>query len=170
MKTFPTLILLTLVISCTENNRPIDLNRRMKPVTQSSEQIYNRLLAQATVYSTCNNPDLGLSIIQVESNYYNVQSAEGSLGLMQVQLPTARYMKCNTDLMDPIVNIKCGCKFLNHLLSKYKLNDAIASYNAGSPRLCRTGHLRPSGKACSIGKYINDDYVTKVLSVYRRAL
>jgi soluble lytic murein transglycosylase-like protein len=165
-----TTILLALVISCSKDNGPIDYKRPVVQRQTSSIQPYNRLLSQATAYSTCNDPKLGLSIIQIESAYNNVRSTEGSLGLMQVQVPTARWMKCSGDLMDPVSNVECGCKFLNHLLSKYKLNDAIASYNAGSPRLCRTGHLRPSGKACSIGKYINDDYVTKVLSVYRRTL
>jgi soluble lytic murein transglycosylase-like protein len=80
-----------------------------------------------------------------------------SYGLMQVMGATARatgYSGPLADLFDPKVNLDVGCKFLKGLLSKYEMKDAIAAYNAGTPRKKEDG------------KYVNQEYVDKVLLFY----
>lgn len=118
----------------------------------------------------CHDPSLAMAIIQVETNFRNVASEEGSIGLMQVRPSTAEWIGCEAktkeQLMIPELNIKCGCKYLKQLSQQFnKQTDVIASYNAGSPRLCRTGVLKPSGKKCVKGSLINQYYVERVLSV-----
>jgi soluble lytic murein transglycosylase-like protein len=115
----------------------------------------------------CSSPSLAMAITDVESNFQNVKSTEGSIGLMQVQPNTAKMLNCEaktvSDLMVKEMNIKCGCKYLDILATKYSIkDDIIASYNAGAPKICKTGILNPSNKKCTIGKYINQDYVDKV--------
>ena len=78
-----------------------------------------------------------------------------SFGLMQIMGGTARsngYKDHLVKLCDPDVGLIWGCLFLNKLIKKYDLlTDAIAAYNAGSPR------------RDSEGNYVNMVYVSKVL-------
>lgn len=80
-----------------------------------------------------------------------------SYGLMQVMGAVCRekgFKGFFTDLFDPETNLKYGCQHLKTYLDRYKnLEDAIASYNAGSPR-----------RDAATGKYVNQAYVTSVLS------
>jgi soluble lytic murein transglycosylase-like protein len=106
--------------------------------------------------------------IKAESNWdvnasrYEAHKADASWGLMQLLLVTAREVMGNanlttTDLINPRVNIEAGTKFLSQLWSRFgNMRDAIAAYNAGSPR------LTPQGK------YVNQAYVDKVTSNYNR--
>lgn len=169
MKNYSLLLLgLIQIVLINKSIGSITYKTKIKPDQFSSHQTYNRYLAQSIVSSYCKDPFLALSIIKVESNFNNVKSKEGSLGLMQVKYSTAQWIKCSIiseqELMNPIKNIQCGCKYLNILKNKYSnKKDVIASYNAGSPRLCRTGHLLPSNTKCTIGLHINNNYISKVL-------
>jgi len=82
-----------------------------------------------------------------------------SWGLMQVMGAVARelnYSEILTKLITPQDNINVGVRKVIELFKKYKnLEDVIASYNAGSPRKVD-------------GKYVNQSYVDKVLSAYRK--
>jgi soluble lytic murein transglycosylase-like protein len=110
-----------------------------------------------------------LGIIRIESNFKNTSvNPENGIGYMQVRLKTARWIKCgarkNRDLKIAWMNVKCGCEYLRQSLERFDgdYSKAIAAYNAGSAINCKTGRLR-SGKKCSIGKLINQEYVSRVL-------
>lgn len=107
------------------------------------------------------DPNLIKAVIHVESGWdpkatrAEPQINDKSYGLMQVLLNTGRSVSGNdsltaSQLIQPSVNILIGTKYLGELRSKYKkLDDAIASYNAGSP-------------IKKAGKYINQSYVNSV--------
>lgn len=82
-----------------------------------------------------------------------------SYGYMQVLYGVAKYngFKGDADgLFDIETNIYHGCKVLSDYLKKYKghVKRAIASYNAGAPRLRKNGDYR------------NQDYVDHVYGRY----
>jgi soluble lytic murein transglycosylase-like protein len=79
-----------------------------------------------------------------------------SWGLMQVMGGVARehgYKGCFPMLCEPTIGINYGCLHLKKFKTRYpgSWQDVIASYNAGRP-------------VKRDGKYINQDYVDKVLS------
>lgn len=85
------------------------------------------------------------------------QLNDGSYGLMQVLHATAKMYQPEVtpgELFIPAVNIGIGVRHLQMLLGRYSLNDAIAAYNAGSPR------------RGADGLYINQGYVNDVLTYY----
>ncbi len=105
--------------------------------------------------------------IKAESNWdvnasrFEAHKGDSSWGLMQLLLSTARQVlgKPNlttTELIQPAVNIEAGTKFLSQLWKRFgNMRDAIAAYNAGSPRIDK-----------STGKYTNQYYVDKVSKFY----
>lgn len=109
--------------------------------------------------------------IKAESNWdvnasrFEAHKTDASWGLMQLMLATAREVLgdpnlTTTQLINPRTNIEAGTKFLSQLWRRFgNMRDAIAAYNAGSPRLNKT-----------TGKYVNADYVDKIeknLAMYR---
>lgn len=106
--------------------------------------------------------------IKAESNWdinasrFEAHKNDTSWGLMQVLLRTAQEVLgdpnlTTTQLINPRVNIEAGAKFLSQLWSRFgNMRDAIAAYNAGSPRLNAQG------------KYVNQNYVDKVTKNYDR--
>lgn len=113
------------------------------------------------------DPNLVKATIKQESNWdmnasrYEAHKGDASWGLMQLLLSTARQVLgqpnlTTTDLINPATNIEAGTKLLAQNWTRWgNLKDAIASYNAGSPR------IDPK-----TGKYVNQDYVTKVWNNY----
>lgn len=111
-------------------------------------------------------PALIRGIIKQESNWdvnasrFEAHKNDASWGLMQVMLATAQGVLGNpnlttTQLINPQVNIEAGTKLMADNLRRWgNLSDAIAAYNAGSPRLGKDG------------KYVNAEYVSKVLRNY----
>ncbi len=80
-----------------------------------------------------------------------------SWGLMQVMGQVAREKGFkgawrDEELFEPAIGLHWGLKHLKHFMDKYPMNAdaAIASYNAGSPRIGENG------------KYVNQNYVDKV--------
>ena len=67
---------------------------------------------------------------------------------------TARYIGYKDDLpnlIKPAIGLRIGCQYLKSLTVKYpKVADAVAAYNAGSPRKNEDG------------TYVNQAYVDKV--------
>jgi soluble lytic murein transglycosylase-like protein len=83
-----------------------------------------------------------------------------SWGLMQVMGSVARELNFTgllTELVNPQTNVNLGIRHFKKFLDKYKnIEDAIASYNAGSPRKREDG------------MYVNQGYVDKVLANYKK--
>lgn len=111
-------------------------------------------------------PALIKAIIKTESNWdvnasrFEVHKTDASWGLMQLMLETARWILgeptlTTTQLINPRVNVEAGTKLLARNWTQFgNLRDAIAAYNAGSPRLGKDG------------KYVNAAYVDKVTKHY----
>lgn len=151
--------------------KPDPTSPKSGPNRQGVPRTIHRWPAILESYRSCDNPMLALSIIEVESNFINqIALTEDSTGLMQIRPSTAKGLDClaktQTQLLNIHLNIRCGCKYLRQLKSRYpNLKDQIASYNAGAVKKCYTGKLYPSGKSCPIGGYINQSYVDKVMSI-----
>ena len=82
-------------------------------------------------------PSLALAVAQVESNFNaNALSNKGAIGIMQIMPKTASdmYGVPKHKLFDPVINIKIGISFLDHLIKKYKgrIDIALSHYNGGS--------------------------------------
>lgn len=85
-----------------------------------------------------------------------------SFGLMHIMGGVARELGFRHHLLaltDPVVGLHFGCLKLKRICQKYSdFYDVIASYNAGSPR------------KNSLGRYVNHDYVDRVLLRYRELI
>jgi len=126
------------------------------------EPIINEMGAKYNV-----EPALIKAHIKQESNWdvnasrFEAHKGDASWGLMQLLLATAREVSgspnlTTTQLIQPRVNIEAGTKFIAQLQKRFgNMRDAIAAYNAGSPR------LNPK-----TGKYINQEYVDRVTNNY----
>ena len=113
-------------------------------------------------------PAMIKGIIKAESNWdvnasrFEAHKSDASWGLMQVLLVTARGVLGKSDLTisqltQPRVNIEAGTKLMAKNWERFgNLRDAVAAYNAGTPRLGKDG------------KYINAAYVDKVMKNYER--
>lgn len=124
---------------------------------ESLEELVTKIAKQHGV-----PPALVKGTIKQESNWdvnasrYEQHLGDTSWGLMQVLLKTAKDTLGNPNLtiqqlIEPTTNITAGTKFLGILLNRYgNLKDAVAAYNAGSPRLGKDG------------KYVNAEYVDNV--------
>ncbi len=92
------------------------------------------------------------------SNITELNHQKTSWGLCQIMGATARhfgYKDALTMLVIPEVNLPLGCKIIQYLQAEYPDgDDAIAAYNAGSPRRSKKD-----------GKYVNQSYVDKVRAV-----
>ena len=86
------------------------------------------------------------SIVNIESSYKtNAKSNKNALGLMQIKLSTAEYLKNLYNLETEVdeqalfnaeTNLKFGCLYLKYLLNKFEdLPTALAAYNAGETRV-----------------------------------
>lgn len=108
-----------------------------------------------------------------------------AFGICQVLLETAEDLgfdkkdcvkfKPNCQLMDPYVNITYAAKYLRKLLNRYKgdVINAIAAYNTGSVKICKSGVVRrkKDGKViynCTIGGYLNAKYINRVLDALEK--
>lgn len=129
----------------------------------TSEYVY-QLCKSQNVKVDC---DLVVAIAFAESSFIPTKyNPEGSYGLMQVQCGTARFLgykgSC-VELMKPVVNMYYAVRYLQYQARRFpKITDQIASYNSGTPIVCRDynpGHCYP-------GQYFNNYYVKRVLGYY----
>jgi len=85
--------------------------------------------------------------------------SDASYGLMQILLGTAHgYNRWLTaaDLYDPATNLTYGTKFFMDLVARWGLtSDAIASYNAGSPRKNASGQYTNSRGDTGVQAYVD---------------
>lgn len=103
------------------------------------------------------------AVIQVESNFnHRAISRKGAQGLMQLMPSTILRLSVG-DAYDPHENIGAGVRHLRELVDLFQgdLTLALAAYNAGEKAVLRFRGVPPYQET--------RDYVTKVLSLYRRA-
>lgn len=108
------------------------------------------------------DPALIGAVIQVESNFNRrAISRKGAQGLMQL-MPATIWRLSVGDAYDPHENIGAGVRYLRQLLDQFQgdLTLALAAYNAGENAVLRYRGVPPYQET--------RDYVTKVLSLYRR--
>jgi soluble lytic murein transglycosylase-like protein len=87
------------------------------------------------------DPLMVLAVIQVESRFEpGAVSAQGAIGLMQLQGPTARDLAMDLGvewtgddlLFDPDLNVMLGCAYLRRLMDRFGDQDAaLAAYCSG---------------------------------------
>jgi len=84
--------------------------------------------------------------VKVESDFDPLAvSHAGAIGLMQIMLPTARWLLDidTIDLFDPRLNVDLGCHYLRFLLNYWKKKSVtdyrfvLASYNCGQGKVLR---------------------------------
>lgn len=83
-----------------------------------------------------------------------------SYGLVQIMGATARWLGYSgalPALYKPENNLYWGCRYLKYLTDKYDdLASVVSAYNAGSPRKAPDG------------RFVNQEYVDKVLGYYKQ--
>jgi soluble lytic murein transglycosylase-like protein len=109
-------------------------------------------------------PELIHAVITVESNYNQLAlSPKGARGLMQIMPATATRFGSNGNF-EPRQNILTGSRYLRWLLDYFNddMELTIAAYNAGEGAVMRAGRKIPRFTE-------TENYVPKVLSIYRKA-
>jgi soluble lytic murein transglycosylase len=133
------------------------------------------------------DPALVAAVIYEESQFdRKARSDAGAVGLMQLLPDTARGIALHTggtkfdpatDLLDPDLNVRYGCWYLNHLRQKYARYPngpelALAAYNAGQTNVDSWIASTPAGQPVEIRFAETRDYVADVErleKLYRRA-
>lgn len=100
------------------------------------------------------------AVIQVESAYQQrARSRKGAVGLMQLMPETARQYAV-ADPYDPASNIEAGIKHLKSLLGRWRLELALAAYNAGEAAVQKFRGIPPYPETRA--------YVTRILQLVSR--
>ena len=133
------------------------------------------------------DPALVAAVIYEESQFdRKARSDAGAVGLMQLLPDTARGIALHTggtkfdpatDLLDPDLNVRYGCWYLNHLRQKYARYPngpelALAAYNAGQTNVDSWIASTPAGQPVEFRFAETRDYVADVErleKLYRRA-
>jgi len=133
------------------------------------------------------DPALVAAVVYEESQFdANARSGAGAVGLMQLLPDTARGIALHTgggnfhpatDLLNPDLNVRYGCWYLQHLRQKYAEYPngdelALAAYNAGQANVDRWIQETPPGETVQIRFPATRDYVHEVerlQKLYRRA-
>ena len=133
------------------------------------------------------DPALVAAVVYEESQFDpHARSDAGAVGLMQLLPDTARGIAIHTggnnfhpatDLLDPDLNVRYGCWYLQHLRQKYAEYPngdelALAAYNAGQANVDEWILETPPGETVQIQFPATRDYVADVEhleTLYRRA-
>ncbi|MDX6521131.1 MAG: soluble lytic murein transglycosylase [Gaiellales bacterium] len=133
------------------------------------------------------DPALVAAVVYQESHFDpHARSAAGAVGLMQLLPDTARgialrtggsHFDPKTDLLDPDLNVRYGCWYLNHLRQKYSAYSngpelALAAFNAGQGNVDAWIAATPAGRPVPIKfaetrAYVAD--VERLERLYRKA-
>ncbi len=131
------------------------------------------------------DPAVVASVVYVESRFSpDTTSRAGAVGLMQLLPSTAQGIADRTgghrfrpvDLLDPEINVRYGCWYLEHLRQHFDsrpdaLALALAAYNAGQGPVDRWVQATPAGLSVVIRYPETAAYVQDVLAtaeLYRR--
>lgn len=86
---------------------------------------------------------LAHAVVRVESNYQPLAvSPRGAMGLMQLMPVLVRSYNLS-DPFDPEQNLQAGMTHLRRLLGRFRLDRALAAYNAGEGAVARYGGIPP---------------------------
>jgi hypothetical protein len=111
---------------------------QVEPMTGPYAQLIEQLSAEQGV-----DARLVKAVVQVESNFQErARSPKGARGLMQLMPATARQYAVG-DPYDPRANLEAGIKHLKMLLDQFRLDLALAAYNAGEAAVRRFGGIPP---------------------------
>lgn len=113
-------------------------------------------------------PALILAHIKQESSFNPLayraepQIGDASTGLMQILVGTAKSFDSSVSiekLKDPVYNIDLGTAYIAQNLKKWpNILDAIAAYNAGTPRKDEEGYYVNSKGVRNVQEYVNKVY------------
>ena len=128
------------------------------------------------------DPAMVAAVIYEESRFQpDTRSSAGAIGLMQLLPSTARgialrtgggHFHPRTDLLNPDLNIRYGCWYLQHLLQKYHNRRlALAAYNAGQSNVdtwiaAAAPGQQPEIPFAATRSYLSD--VDRLTTLYRR--
>lgn len=111
------------------------------------------------------------AVVAAESAFnHKAVSHKGAIGLMQIMPATARRygvrpasgVAVERQLVDPVLNIHTGTRYLSDLLKMFdgQTELAVAAYNAGEGAVKKAGNRIPNYKE-------TQQYVSKVMAIYR---
>lgn len=101
-------------------------------------------------------------------------SNQGGMGLLQIMPITALYIARSEGfnwispeeaLLNPIQNIRIGCKYLSALIETYDVDGALAAHNVGERRAAR---WIKSGRAYGILPRDVQEYIRRILAQYEK--
>jgi hypothetical protein len=101
------------------------------------------------------------AVVEAESRFRpEAVSPKGALGLMQVT-PDTGALYGVSDLLDPVVNLDVGTRYVRDLLEVYDgdLELALAAYNAGPGNVKRFGGVPPFAETRGYVERVLDRYV-----------
>ncbi|MEM8932887.1 MAG: lytic transglycosylase domain-containing protein [Acidobacteriota bacterium] len=108
------------------------------------------------------------AVIEAESSFDpTALSPRGAVGLMQVLPSTAG--STSEHLLDPVLNVDHGARYLKQLLARYDgdLELALAAYNAGPTNVRRYGGVPPFRETRNYVEKVLDRYVDHHRQVWR---
>ena len=130
----------------------LEYSARYQITSDLADLIYGTALREGI------DPDLAFRMVNVESDFTRgATSAAGALGLVQVQLATAKFYDANItteELYDPATNLAIGFRYIRDLIEVYgDVKLALLAYNRGPSRtkkLLDEGHDPQNGYASLI--------------------
>ncbi len=130
----------------------LEYSARYQITSDLTELIYETALREG-IY-----PDLAFRMVNVESGFaLRATSTAGALGLVQVQLATAKFYDANItadELYDPATNLAIGFRYIRDLIEVYgDVKLALLAYNRGPSRIKKLldgGHDPRNGYASRI--------------------
>ena len=130
----------------------LEYSARYQITSDLADLIYGTALREGI------DPDLAFRMVNVESDFTRgATSAAGALGLVQVQLATAKFYDANItteELYDPATNLAIGFRYIRDLIEVYgDVKLALLAYNRGPSRIKKLldeGHDPQNGYASLI--------------------
>ncbi len=130
----------------------LEYSARYQITSDLTELIYETALREGI------DPDLAFRMVNVESGFaLRATSTAGALGLVQVQLATAKFYDANItadELYDPATNLAIGFRYIRDLIEVYgDVKLALLAYNRGPSRIKKLldgGHDPRNGYASRI--------------------